>query len=151
MWLDNLNEFCDATALNTGAAASYLIGDQVDLGAAVVDIGAGEPLYFVVQADTAITSAATGTLQFHLASDAAAAMTPATASKHVSSAVFDSAAGIAAGTVLMAVAVPMAGNVPYERYLGVVQTSGTAAVTAGSVSAFLTKDVSKFKAYPDAI
>jgi hypothetical protein len=78
-------------------------------------------------------------------------MTPATASRHVSSAVFDSAAGIAAGTVLMAVAVPMAGNVPYERYLGVVQTTGTAAITAGKINAFLTKDIAKFTAYPDAI
>lgn len=151
MILDNFTEFCDATALNTGAAASYLLGDQVDLGTVVRDIGAGEQLYFVVQVATAITAGVGGTLQFHLASDAAAAMTPATASKHVSSAVFDSAAGIAAGTVLMAVPVPMAANTPYERYLGVVQTTGTAAVTAGAIDAFLTKDVGKFTAYADAI
>ena len=43
MILDERNEFADAVALNTGAAGSYLIGDQIDLGVAR-DIGNGEPL-----------------------------------------------------------------------------------------------------------
>ena len=30
MILDERTEFCDATALNTGAAGSYLIGDVVE-------------------------------------------------------------------------------------------------------------------------
>ena len=30
MILDERGEFCDATALNTGAAGSYLLGDVVD-------------------------------------------------------------------------------------------------------------------------
>jgi hypothetical protein len=29
--MDSTNEFCDATALNTGAAGTYLIGNVVDL------------------------------------------------------------------------------------------------------------------------
>ncbi len=150
MILDTFNEFCDATALNTGAAASYLLGNQIDLGAVPRDIGVGEPLYLVIQVATAITAAATGTLQLHLASDAAAAMTPATATKHFSTTALDAAAGIAAGTVLAVVAVPMEGPV-YERYLGIVQTTGVAAMTAGAINAFLTRDVAKWKAYPDAL
>jgi hypothetical protein len=151
MILDEFNEFCDATALNTGAAASYLLGDQIDLGATVPgDIGNGEPVYLVVQVSTAVTGAATSTLQIHLASDAAAAMTPATATRHFSTGAFDAAAGIAAGTVLAVVALPMEGNA-YERYLGIVQTTGVAAVTAGAINAFLTRDVSKWVATPDAL
>lgn len=150
MILDTFNEFCDATALNTGAAASYLLGNQIDLGAVPRDIGVGEPLYLVIQVATAIAAAAGGTVQFHLASDAAAAMTPGTATKHYSTAALDAAAGIAAGTVLAVVAVPMEGPV-YERYLGIVQTTAVDAVSAGAINAFLTRDVAKWKAYPDAL
>lgn len=151
MILDTFNEFCDATALNTGAAASYLLGNQIDLGKTVPgDIGNGEPLYLVIQVDTAIAAAAGGTVQFHLASDAAAAMTPATATKHFSTAALDAAAGIPAGTVIAAVAVPMEGQA-YERYLGIVQTTGVDAVSAGKINAFLTHDVAKWVATADAI
>lgn len=151
MILDTFNEFCDATALNTGAAAAYLLGNQIDLGATVPgDIGNGEPLYLVIQVDTAIAAGAGGTLTFSLASDADAAMTPATATKHFTTGTFDAAAGIAAGTVLAAVAVPMEGAA-YERYLGIVQTTGVAAVSAGKINAFLTHDVAKWVATPDAI
>ena len=34
MILDEYNEFCDATSLNTGAAGTYNIGDVIDLGVA---------------------------------------------------------------------------------------------------------------------
>ncbi len=44
MILDELLEFCDATALNTGGAASYLIGDQIDLGTAT-----DEPFKVIVE------------------------------------------------------------------------------------------------------
>ncbi len=37
----------------------------------------------------------------------------------------------------------------YERFLGLLQTTGVAAVTAGKVNAFLTHDVAKWKAYAD--
>ena len=75
MIIDNFNEFCDATALNTGGAASYLIGDVIDLGATSQDIGTGEDLYLVIQVDTAVDSAADNTVQqFHLVSDAQAAI-----------------------------------------------------------------------------
>ena len=72
MILDERNEFADAVALNTGAAGSYLIGDQIDLGVAR-DIGNGEPLHLVITVDTEIDAGASGTVQFHLATDATAA------------------------------------------------------------------------------
>ena len=55
-------------------------------------------------------------------------------------------AGIAAGTVLYAGAIPSEGNA-YAKFLGIVQTTGVAAVTAGAVSAFLVRNVAKWKAY----
>lgn len=146
MILDKLNEFADATALNTGAAGSYLIGNQIDLGLAARDVGNGEPLYLVIQVDTEIDAGASGTVQFHLASDSTAAIDVATGTKHLSTPVFTVGSGIAAGTVLYAGAIPMEGNV-YEQFLGIIQTTGVAAVTAGSVSAFLVRDVAKWKAY----
>ena len=146
MILDKLNEFADATALNTGAAGGYLIGNQIDLGLNGLDVGNGEPLYLVIQVDTAITAGASGTVAFSLASDATAVINPAASTKHLTTPVFTVGAGIAAGTVLYAGAIPSEGNA-YEQFLGIVQTTGVAAVTAGAVSAFLVRDVAKWKAY----
>ena len=53
---------------------------------------------------------------------------------------------MAAGTMLAAIALPLEG-VAYERYLGVLQTTGTAAFTGGKINAFLTHDVAKWKSY----
>jgi len=152
MILDSRNEFADAVALNTGAAGTYLVGSQIDLGVAR-DIGNGEPLYLVVTVDTGITVASsTGTVSFSLASDASAAIaTDGSASVHATSKAWaTSTTAIAAGTVLFAVALPMEGTV-YERYLGILQTTGTTAINAGKINAFLTTDVAKWKAYADAI
>lgn len=147
MILDNNNEFCDATALNTGAAGSYLIGDVIDLGAAR-DVGNGQDLYLVVQVDTAVTSAGAATVQFSLCSDAQAAIAvDGTQTVHYQSAAIPKAT-LVAGYQAVTVKLPP-GN--YERYLGVVQTTGTAALTAGAVNAFLTPDIARWKAYPDSV
>lgn len=148
MILDEYGEFCDATALNTGAAASYLIGDVIDLGAVTngQDIGAGEDIYLVIQVDTTATGA-TATGQFHLCSDAQAAIAvDGTASYHFSTAAI-AVATLVAGYQIAAVRLPQG---TYERYLGILQTTAVAAFTAGKVNAFLTKNVPKIRAYPDA-
>jgi len=149
MILDERTEFCDATALNTGAAGTYLIGDVIDLSVAR-DIGAGEPLFFVVTVDTAVTSGGAATVTFQLASDAQAAIaTDGSASVHFASAAIPKAT-LVAGYRAVAVRLPTEGTA-YEQYLGVLQITGTAALTAGKVNAFLTHDYAKFKAYNDAI
>ena len=149
MILDKRNEFCDATALNTGAAGTYLIGDQIDLGAAR-DIGNGEQLYLVITVDTPPTSAGAATAQFTLASDNTASIaTDGTASVHFQTKAF-TIAEMTAGAVLAAVPLPLEG-VAYERFLGILQTTGTAAFTGGKINAFLTHDVAKWKAYADGI
>lgn len=145
MILDKRNEFCDATALNTGAPGTYLIGDQIDLGVDR-DVGNGEQLYLVITVDTQPTSAGAATAQFTLASgNTANIATNGTASVHFQTKAF-SIAEMTPGAVLAAVALPIEG-VAYERFLGILQTTGTAAFTGGKINAFLTPNVAKWKSY----
>jgi hypothetical protein len=149
MILDEYNEFCDATSLNTGAAGTYNIGDVIDLGVAR-NLGGDQALYLVVTVDTGITVAAsTGTVQFQLVSDGTDTIaTNGAQSIHaISKAHATSTAAIAAGSVLMAVQVPLEGSTAYERYLSVQQVTGTTAINAGKVNAFLTTDVAAWKSY----
>lgn len=153
MILDSLLEFADATSV-AASAGTALIGDVIDLQEAR-DIGNGEPIYLVIQCDTAIiTGGAAGTVEFQLASDAAAAIaTDGSATVHYDTGtIVTGAAGsglTAAGAAIAAIALPMEGNA-YERYLGVLCVTATTTTTAGAINAFLTKDVSKWKAYPDS-
>lgn len=155
MLLDKRTEFADAVALNTGAAGTYLIGSQIDISEAR-DIGNGSPLYLVVTVATGIeVASSTGTVAFKLASDDSAAISTTTSTVHFTSPEFATSTTtdtttLAAGTVLFAVALPMEGNA-YERYLGILQVTGTTAISAGAINAFLTTDVQKWKAYADAI
>jgi len=151
MILDERTEFCDATALNTGAAGSYLLGDQIDLTKTTSDPGNGEPVYLVITVDTGITVASsTGTVSFTLASDAAAAIAvDGSATAHFTTASFaTSTTAIPAGTVLACVPLPFG---TYERYLGIFQTTGTTAINAGKINAFLTHDPAKWLATPDGL
>lgn len=148
MITDRLNTFALATALNTGAAGTYLVGDVIDLGTAR-DIGQGNPIYLVVQVDTTATSGGAATLQIKLASDAQAAIaTDGSATEHVVSPAI-AVASLTAGKRILVVAIPYEGNV-YERYLGILQVTGTAAFTAGKIDAFLTQTPSVWKAMADA-
>lgn len=149
MILDERNEFCDATALNTGAAGSYLIGDVIDMTAVPGNPGVGEDLYLVIEVDTDVDSADDGvTVQFHLCSDAQAAIAAdGSATYHFSTSAIAQAT-LVEGYQVCAVKLPQG---TYERYLGVLQTTAVEAVTAGKVNAFLTSDVPYNVAYPDAL
>lgn len=142
MILDERTEFCDATALNTGAAGSYLIGDVLDTSVAR-DLGGDKALYLVVTVDTTATSGGSATLQVNLVTDDNASLSSPTT---VVSSAAVAVASLTAGTTVMAVQIPMEGTA-YERYLGIQQVTGTAAFTAGKVNAFLTMDVARWKAY----
>jgi hypothetical protein len=155
MILDEKLEFADAVSV-AASAGTALIGDVIDLGSTSNYPANGEPLYIVIQTDTEIiTAGSAGTIQFFLASDAQAAIaTDGSATVHLSSASLvtdDAAANSAAlnagGTILMA-ALPMG---TYERYLGVLCTTGTTTTTAGKINAFLTKDVARWMATADGI
>jgi len=148
MILDANLEFCDAVSLNTGAAGTYNIGDVIDMDLAR-DVGGNQALYLVVAVSTGITVASsTGTVAFQLVSDGSGTIaTNGTQTIHVTGAPWaTSTTAIAAGTILMAVPLPMEG-IAYERYLAVQQVTGTTALNAGAVNAFLTTDVANWVAY----
>lgn len=137
MIIDDRLEFCDATAMNTGGAGTYLVGDVIDLQGTSNDIGAGHPLFWIVQIDTLPVSA-TGTAAFVLASDAQAAIaTDGSATEHARTAA-SLAATLVAGYQFI-VPVPLESPV-YERYLGVLQVTAVAAFSAGKINSFLTLD-----------
>lgn len=145
--MDSTFEFCDATALNTGAAGTYLIGNVVDLVKAR-DIGNGRVTYLVISVDTAVTSGSSATVQFILASDAQAAIaTDGSATAHWTSAAIPKAS-LVAGYKLV-VPLPLESPV-YEEFLGILQVTGVAALTAGKVNAYLTLDPPSWKAYPNS-
>jgi hypothetical protein len=148
--IDKLLEFCDATALNTGAAGTYLIGSQVDLQAAGINIGVGHPtVYLVVRCTTDVTvTTTTGTLAIKLASDDSAAIHTSTSTVHLVSATF-TGTGVDAGDAIFVGALPV--DDTYERYLGILQVTGTEALTAGNIDAYLTLNPPSWKAYPDAL
>lgn len=151
MIIDKRTEFCDAVSCNTGAAGTYNLGDVIDLGAVSPsrDLGGDMALYLVVTVDTGITTAGSaGTVAFQLISDAQdAPLTNGTQTVHALSRSFvTGATAIAAGTVLFAIQLPIEGAV-YERYLGIQQVTGTTALNAGKINAFLTEDVARWKAY----
>lgn len=149
MILDERTEFCDATALSTAGTGRALVGDVIDTSVAR-DIGMGQPVYLVIQVTTAPTSGGAATVSFILASDAQAAVaTDGTATEHIVTAAIP-VADLVAGYTLC-IPLPPEGSNEYERYLGILQNVGTAALTAGAINAFLTLDQKGWKAYADGV
>lgn len=143
MILDDRNEFADATALSTAATGLALVGDVIDLGTdGINDV---DDLYLVIQIDTAVTSAGAATVEFQLVSDAQAAIAvDGSASVHYKSAAIGKAT-LVAGYQVAQVELPKG---TYERYLGILQNVGTAALTAGKFNAFLTPVPVTAKSFP---
>jgi len=141
MILDNLNEFADATSV-AAAAGTALIGDVIDLG--TDGVNNVDEVYAVISVDTEIfTAASAGTVQFFLVSDSLAtlgAATVASCTLHASTAALvtggtGTQAALAAGKTLMQIELPKG---TYERYLGILCTTGTTTTTSGKINAFLT-------------
>ena len=150
MILDERNEFADAVTV-AGAAGTALIGDVIDLGTDGVNYV--DNVYAVISVDTEIfTAAAAGTVQFFLVSDALATLgagVVANCTLHaMTGALVTGATGtqaaLAAGKTLMQVSLP-AGQ--YERYLGILCTTGTTTTTSGKVNAFLTPNIVTQKSF----
>ncbi len=147
MILDERNEFCDATSAVLGLGLDAIIGDVIDLGATPTlrDLGAGEPMYLVLQVTTTFVGA-TSTTKFDLVSDSDAALTTSKTTHATTGAI--PVATLVEGYTKV---IPLPSEATYERYLGLWETNATAAVTAGAINAFLTHDVAKYTAYPNAI
>lgn len=148
MILDERLEFADAAAIamNVGNAIAPNT-DVIDLGATPTlrDIGSGEPMYLVLQVDTAFVGA-TATIQFQLVSDSTANLATSK-TVHVDTGAIAVATWAAGYTLIY----PLPIGATYERYLGLWMTVATANVTAGKLNAFLTHDVAAWRAYNDAI
>jgi hypothetical protein len=146
MWLDELNEFADALALSTAATGIANVGDIIDLGAGSKPLNDIADLYLVITIDTAVTSGGAATVQFLLVSDSGAIATDGSATQHWASAAIPKATLVAGYVVAV---VPLPKQPLYERYLGVQQNVGTAALTAGKFNAFLTLNPSNWVAIAD--
>ena len=149
MILDELNEFADAVALSTSGTGLAVIGDVIDLGATPHDLGNGKGVYLVIQVTTAVTSGGSATVAFQLVSDAQSPLAAdGSETLHFATAAIPKAT-LVAGYELV-IPVPLEGSNTYERYLGLQQSVGTAALTAGAINAFLTFDPKGWKSLPDA-
>ena len=143
MILDRLNEFCDGAEINKSTGKA-LIGDVIDLGSGGLDIGAGEPIYFVISVEEDVVSSG-GSISFSLCGDDKEAIsTDGTESTYITTPSIP--------TTELKKGFQWAGALPmmdYERYIGLVQNATTAAPSAGKINAFLTHDVQSWKATPD--
>jgi hypothetical protein len=150
MILDSLLTLANSTALSTAATGLQLVGDQIDLGINFRDVGAGRPVYLVVDVTTAFTSAGATDVDFIVASDAAAAIaTNGTATVHSRSPAIPKATLVAGYRYVFEL--PQ-GNPAYERYLGILANVATTALTAGAISAYITFDApDSFRTYADAV
>lgn len=152
MIIDKSLELCDAEALSTAGTGLALVGDQVNIGAAGENIGAGEPMAMVIHVTTSVTSAGAATVEFQVVSDASAAIAAdGTETLHVASGAIPKASLVAGFQIVLPL--PPAGGVPYEQYLGIQQNVGTAALTAGAIDAFIVPQshVQQWAAAADAL
>ncbi len=152
MILDYLVEFCADTAVPT-ATGNAQVGDSIDLSAGdptqtVTRIGAdaSKQMFVVITVTEAFTSGGAATVQFGVYTDAQDPITPASATVNVLGGTF-AVADLTAGTrIVLALS-----SVQGERYLGLGADVGTAALTAGKVTAGLTYDPVGTYTYPDAV
>lgn len=146
MYVDKHLEFSDAQAV-TATAISANVYDRISNASGknvLADIGTGQDVYLVVLTQAVATDAssdATLTVTLESDSDVGLSTSPTV---HFSTGALAFAAFSPAGSVLAAVKLP-AGD--YERYLGVRYTVANGPLTAGAFDAFLTTDVSAWRAY----
>ena len=144
MICDRENQFSDAQVVTTGSENGILSTDKMDLGVAR-NIGAGEELWIVVIVDTTFTSSGSDdTLAVDLVTDDNPGLNSPTVIQRLGT--FPAVS--AAGTAIKA-RVPYSAD--YERYICLKYTAATGPLTAGAVTAVMTKNIDAFKAYADAI
>ena len=149
MYLDKGTEFASKVSVGTPNSTTVNVGDVMNTEV-VRDIGAGQPIYLVVQVTTAITSGGSATVRFKLASDAVnPCLVDGTQTEHWTSNSI-AVALLVAGYRLV---VPLpAGSPAYEQFLNFqVEEDAGQALTAGNVDAFLTNDAAVYQAYADAV
>lgn len=145
--IDGSNAFGDAFDLDQ-ETGTYLMTNQIDLGAAGVNIGNGKAVYLCVHVVEAFTDGGdAATLTIRLCSDDSASVHATTSSIHI-----DSGAMLKAALPLgakFAYPLPVSGTA-YERYLGVNCIVGTAGFDTGMIDAYLSTDPGIWEAFADA-
>jgi hypothetical protein len=137
MYVDALLLFSDAQAI-TAAAGSE---STIDLGA-VRDIGTGEPLYIVVCVDVAMTDAGSdSSVTVALEGDSTDSFSPDGTQD-----LFVIPAVSAVGATFFACLNP--GSAPLQyRYIRLKYTPNNGDLTTGSFTAFIAKDIQKYRSY----
>jgi hypothetical protein len=140
MYVDSQLLFSSAQAITAAAASTNV----VDLGA-VRDIGSGEALYLVVVVTTAMTDASSdSTITVAMEGDSTTTITPDGTEN-----VLLIPALSAVGATFFAALNP--GSLPLQyRYVRLLYTPTGGDLSTGSFTAFLTKDIAKYKAYAKA-
>lgn len=150
MILDTFLEFADAADVSgsTGTAAY----GAIDLRKAGTEPGTGHNIYLVIQVNQSFASAGAATVEFILASDGTLTgdtiATDGSATEHASTGKIPLGSLTAGERFVVALPFTMA---EYERYLGILVRTGTAATTAGVIDAFLTTTPQQWKPYPAAV
>jgi hypothetical protein len=149
MIMDKELLFADGTwAPTTGANVSPNVLDVGPLGTPVGigssanlgrDLGQGEPMWWIVQVITTVTSAGAATVAFVLRSAANAALTT-TPIDLVSTPAIAKATLVAGYAFKVRLPSAPVGVTGWQRYVGVVATVGTADLTAGKFESMLVKD-----------
>lgn len=147
MIVDKLTEFGEDFSL-ASTAGTLLFTNQIDLGAANQDIGNGQTVFLVITITESVSTGSSPTINFRLRSDDSAVIHASTSSAHFETGAI-AASALTAGTRLV-FALPQAGAIPYERYLGLQAVVATATTTTGKASAFLSLDPANWKAIADA-
>jgi hypothetical protein len=149
MLIDGSLQFAATTPVANGAGTT-LIGNQIDCGIQGALDNGGEDLYLVITVAQAIVAAGAGTLKFQLASDTTAAISTSGSAIPVivTEAFATSTTPIPAGTVLYAGPLPkdVGTYSPSKRFLGLLEIVGTASITSGAVTSFITFDPPSFGA-----
>lgn len=145
---DSLTTFGTAFDLDQ-ETGTYLFTNQIDLGAAGMDPGNGQPVYLNVHVvEEAFTDGGdSATLQLRLVSDDTATIHDTTCTVHFLSNLILKAALPLGAT--FSFPIPVSG-VPYERYLGVQGLVATAGFDAGKITAYLSLDPIGWDAKPNA-
>jgi hypothetical protein len=127
---------------------TYLLTNQIDLGAAGMDPGNGQVVYLNVHVVETFTDGGdSATLQLALVSDDTASIHASTRTVHFLSGLILKAALVAGNT--FSFPIPVSGTA-YERYLGVQALVATAGFDAGEITAYLSLDPIGWDAKPNA-
>lgn len=146
MLFDSQAAFAKGTALSTAGTGTTLLGTVMDLQVDGQNIGVTpQPMFVWCGVSTAITAAATATLQLQLVTADSADLTSSPVVV-LQTLALDAASGIAQGTELLNISLPIT---TYKRYLGMRQVIAAAAVTAGGVYALLTREPGNWQAYAE--